>query len=106
MILRIVHAAVPPEKKKAYIDFINSSLAPGIRGFPGCHFLYVADCVERGHENEVIYVSGWDSMENCDALEKTDLYPGEVVKVKSFYTDRYREHGATHIHYKTFADFP
>lgn len=105
MILRIVNATLLPGKKQAFIDFVNSSLAPGIRSFPGCQFLYVADCVEKGHEDEVIYVSGWDKMESCDALEKTDLYPGEVVKVKHFYTERFNERGAIHIHYKTFADF-
>ncbi|TAM85075.1 MAG: hypothetical protein EPN41_12745 [Candidimonas sp.] len=106
MILRIVHAAILPGKMEAFKKFINTSLAPGVRGFPGCQFLYVADCVQHGHENEVIFVSGWDKMETCDKLEKTDLYPGEVVKVKNFYTDRFNETGALHIHYDTFADFP
>lgn len=105
MILRVVHAAVPPEKKKTFIEFINSTLAPAIRKFPGCQFMYVADCIEKGHENEVIYVSGWDKFESCQALERTNVYPDAAVKAKTFYTERFNEHGAIHIHYKTFADF-
>ncbi|MBI3109222.1 MAG: hypothetical protein HYY95_27235, partial [Candidatus Rokubacteria bacterium] len=61
MVLRIVHAAVPREKRKEYESFINTTLAPAIRSFPGCRFIYVASCIEKGHEGEVIYVSGWDS---------------------------------------------
>lgn len=105
MILRIVHAAVPPENKKAFIDLINSSVAPAIRNFPGCQFVYVAECIQKGHESEVVYVSGWDKMESAEALEHTNIYPAEVVKLKTLYTERYSEDGALHIHYNTFADF-
>ena len=71
MILRVVHAAVPPEKRPAYVDFITNKLAPAVRKMPGCHFLYVGECVEKQHEHEVIYLSGWDTEEQCEALEKT-----------------------------------
>ncbi|HZP85288.1 MAG TPA: hypothetical protein VFB54_00610 [Burkholderiales bacterium] len=102
MILRVVHGAVVPEKKKAYLEFINNTLAPAIRNMPGCHFIYVAECVEKYHEHEVIYVSGWDTEEQCAAMDKTSVYQGAAVSAKSFYTHRYHD-GALHIHYKTFA---
>ena len=38
MILRVVHGAVVPEKKEAYVEFINNTLAPAIRKMPGCHW--------------------------------------------------------------------
>lgn len=102
MILRVVHGAVVPEKKKAYLEFINNTLAPAIRKMPGCHFIYVAECVEKYHEHEVIYVSGWDNEEQCAAMDGTSVYQGAAVSAKSFYTHRYHD-GALHIHYKTFA---
>src|SRR6185437_13300058 len=101
MILRVVHGAVPPEKRAAFVDFINTTLAPAIRKMPGCHFIYVAECVEKHHEHEVIYVSGWDSEEACAAMDNTSVYKGAAVSAKSFYTHRYHD-GALHIHYKTF----
>ena len=84
MILRVVHGAVPPEKRAAYIDFINTTLAPAIRKMPGCQFIYVAECVEKHHEHEVIYVSGWDSEEACAAMDNTSVYKGAAVSAKSF----------------------
>ena len=102
MILRVVHGAVPPEKKKAYWEFINNTLAPAIRKMPGCQFIYVAECVERCHEHEVIYVSGWDDEKSCEAMDNTSVYQGAAVSAKSFYTHRFHD-GALHIHYKTFA---
>jgi heme-degrading monooxygenase HmoA len=102
MILRVVHGAVPPEKRAAFVDFINTTLAPAIRKMPGCQFIYVAECVEKHHEHEVIYVSGWDSEEACAAMDNTSVYKGAAVSAKSFYTHRYHD-GALHIHYKTFA---
>lgn len=105
MILRIVHAATLPEKKQAYIDFVNSTIAPTLRKAPGCKFVYVADCVEKGHEQELIWVSGWDKMGDTEALESGNVYPGIANKAKTFFTERFSEHGALHIHYRTFADF-
>ncbi len=103
MILRVVHAAVPPEKRKAYHDFIINTLAPAIRKMPGCHFIYVAECVEKYHEHEVIYVSGWDTEQQCEAMDATSVYQGAASMAKTFYTHRYHD-GALHIHYKTFAE--
>jgi heme-degrading monooxygenase HmoA len=105
MILRIVHAAVPPEKRESYVDFITNKLAPAVRKMPGCHFIYVAECVEKTHEHEIIYVSGWDSEEQCEALEKTNVYQGAASMAKTFYTHRYHD-GALHIHYETIAALP
>jgi len=105
MVLRIVHAAVPREKKQEYESFINTTLAPAIRSFPGCRFIYVASCIEKGHEGEVIYVSGWDSHDNCEALAATDLYQGAAKTVTTFYTKEYSG-GAPHLHYEAFAQRP
>ena len=105
MVLRVVHAAVPREKTNEYERFINSTLAPAIRSFPGCRFIYVASCIEKGHEGEVIYVSGWDSHDNCEALEATDLYQGAAKTVTTFYTKEYSG-GAPHLHYEAFAQRP
>ena len=102
MILRVVHGAVPPEKKKAYWEFINNTLAPAIRKMPGCKFIHVAECVEKNHEHEVIYVSGWETEKDCEAMDNTSVYQGAAVSDKSFYTHRYHD-GALHIHYKTGA---
>lgn len=103
MVLRIVHAAVPPQKKEEYHRFINTVLAPAIRKSPGCRFIYVADCVEAGHANEVIYVSGWDSLSHCEELEATNIYQGAANEVRTFYTREFAE-GAQHLHYETFAE--
>ena len=85
MILRVVHGAVPPEKKAAFIEFINKTLAPAIRKMPGCRFIYVADCVEKHHEHEVIYVSGWDSEEACAAMDNASA-PARSGVVYNFFS--------------------
>jgi heme-degrading monooxygenase HmoA len=105
MVLRIVHAAVPKQKQTDYYTFINRTLAPAIRTFPGCRFVYVGSCVEQGHEGEVIYVSGWDTLADCEALEATDLYQGAASTVRTFYTEPYSA-GAPHLHYEVFAARP
>ncbi len=102
MIMRVVHAAVPPDRQKAYHDFIVDTLAPAIRKMRGCQFIYVAECVEKRHEHEVIYVSGRDTEEQCEAMDHTSVYQGAAKMAQTFYTHRYHD-GALHIHYRTFA---
>ncbi len=106
MILRIVHAATLPGKRQGYIDFVNKDIVPALSKNPGCKFIHVAHCVQEGHENELIWVSGWDTLERTEELEETTAYSGIAEKARSFFTDRYSESGALHIHYETFADFP
>ncbi|MCC7487096.1 MAG: hypothetical protein IT529_19160 [Burkholderiales bacterium] len=107
MILRIVHATLLPGKKEEFLKFINSKLVPATQTNKGRLFSARGFCVEEGHENEVIFVSGWDSLESAEAFENAPTY-GELAPehgpggIKAFYTHRYSEHGAVHIHYKTF----
>ena len=104
MVLRVVNAAVPAEKKASYIDFVKSTLAPALRKMPGCHFVYVAECIEGGSPEEVIYVSGWDSLEAAETMEKGDVYPAAAKHVRNFYTDYYQNNDVPHLHYKNFAE--
>jgi hypothetical protein len=106
VILRIVNATLLPGKKEEYLKFINSQLVPATKNVPGRLFSCRGFCVEEGHEDEVVYVSGWDKMESADAFENATAYRNiagaDVKGIKAFYTHRFSEHGAVHIHYKTF----
>lgn len=106
MILRIVNAQLLPGKKEEFLEFINSKLVPATKAVPGRLFSARGFCIEEGHENEVVYVSGWDSMESADAFENAQSYQAlagaDTVGIKAFYTHRFNEHGAVHIHYQTF----
>lgn len=102
MFLRVIHAAVPPEKKKEFTDFVTTTLVPTIRRLPGCRFFYVAECAEKHHEHEVVFVNGWDTEEQADAVENAAFYDGVAAKATSFYTHRYHE-GAVHVHYHVLA---
>ncbi|MBN9463478.1 MAG: antibiotic biosynthesis monooxygenase [Burkholderiales bacterium] len=102
MILRVVHAAVLPEKKQEFLNFVSDTLVPAVRNMPGCRFFYVAECVERCHEHEVIFINGWDTEAQAEAIEKADFYEGAASSATGFYTHRFHE-GALHIHYRTIA---
>ncbi len=102
MILRVIHSAVPPENRKGFIDFVNNQLAPAIRKESGCQFVYVGECIEKAHEHEVIFISGWDSEEHVEAFDNAPGYSGLAGSAQSFYTHRYHE-GAPHVHYETIA---
>lgn len=103
MILRVIHAAVPPEKRKSWIDFVNTTLGPAIKSKPGCRFFHIAECIEKCHEHEVIFISGWDSEEQCEVIDSTSAYQGLAESAKTFYTHRFHD-GAIHVHYKTIAN--
>jgi heme-degrading monooxygenase HmoA len=104
VVLRVVNAAVPAEKKPAYVDFVKNTLAPALRRMPGCRFVYVAECIEGGSPEQVIYVSGWDSLEAAESMEKGDVYTGAAAKVRTFYTDYYQKNDVPHLHYRNFAE--
>lgn len=108
MILRIVNATLLPGKKEEFLKFIQAKLVPATKAVPGRLFSARAFCIEEGHENEVVYVSGWDNMESADAFENAPSYQSVApegtagVGIKAFYTHRFSEHGAVHVHYNTF----
>lgn len=101
MILRVIPCSVPADKKDSWIKFVNDTLIPAAATRPGFQFMYVASCIEKGHECEVIHISAWDSYESAEAFEDTSLYPQVATKAQSFYTARYQEHGPAHAHYET-----
>lgn len=99
MILRVIHSAVPTENRMSFVDFANNTLAPAIRKMTGCEFVYIGECIEKAHEHEVIFISGWDSEEHVEAFENAPGYSDLARTGKSLYTHRYHE-GAPHVHYK------
>ncbi len=107
MILRVVYASVLQKKQDDFKKYINESVLPKLRSFPGVIFVAQGFCNEEGHENEAVFITGWKDMESADAFENAPSYKtiegDEDVGMKSFYTHRYQEHGATHAHYETFA---
>jgi heme-degrading monooxygenase HmoA len=80
MISRMWHGIVPPEKARAYREFLNRRAIPDYQSVPGNRGVYILERPE-GDVTHFITLTFWDSLDSIRG------FAGDAIEVAKYYDE-------------------